>query len=126
MNHGDEDMGDSSDYDEPPLRFRNLSEVYQDCVQVEMTSNEEEHELLIVMEEPGKYHGVAGDSDWVEVMESELRSINKNKTWEMVKLPAGDKPIGLKWVLKLKKNANGEVLKHKARLVAKVMYQSKE
>jgi hypothetical protein len=36
-----------------------------------------------------------------------------------VKLPAGHKPIGLKWVFKLKKNVEGEVVKYKARLVAK-------
>jgi len=34
-------------------------------------------------------------------------------------LPKGQKPIGLKWVFKLKKDPNGKVIKHKARLVAK-------
>jgi hypothetical protein len=52
-------------------------------------------------------------------MESEIQSINKNKTWELVNLLAGRKPIGLKWVFKLKKNAEGEAVKHKSRLVAK-------
>lgn len=52
-------------------------------------------------------------------MESEIQFITKNKTWELVKLPAGHRPIGLKWVYKLKKNADGEVVKHKAKLVAK-------
>jgi hypothetical protein len=37
----------------------------------------------------------------------------------LTKLPAGHKPIGLKWVYKLKRNAKGEVVKHKAILVAK-------
>jgi hypothetical protein len=52
-------------------------------------------------------------------MDSELQSINKNKTWSLVNLPAGHKSIGLKWVFKLKRNAEGEIVKHKARLVAK-------
>jgi hypothetical protein len=52
-------------------------------------------------------------------MRSELQSITKNRTWELVELPKGQRPIGLKWVFNLKRNAEGEVVKHKARLVAK-------
>jgi hypothetical protein len=48
-----------------------------------------------------------------------INSIEDNNTWDLVNLPAGHKPIGLKWVYKLKKNAIGVVVKHKARLVAK-------
>jgi hypothetical protein len=116
---GHVDMDDDSDYDEPPLRFRNLNEVYEDSVEVEMTYDSEVEALLTVMEEPSSYQEVAGDGNWVGAMESEIQSINKNKTWELVKLPAGHKPIGLKWVYKLKKNTEGQVVKHKARLVAK-------
>jgi hypothetical protein len=36
-----------------------------------------------------------------------------------VDLPAGQKPIGLKWVYKLKKDSSGAIVKHKARHVAK-------
>ena len=43
----------------------------------------------------------------------------KNKTWDLVCLPAGAKPIGLKWVFKVKRNADGSINKFKARLVAK-------
>jgi hypothetical protein len=39
-------------------------------------------------------------------------------------LPPNQKPIGLKWVYKLKKNSNGVVTKHKARLVAKGYVQT--
>jgi hypothetical protein len=52
-------------------------------------------------------------------MDSELQSINKNKTRSLVKLPPGHRSIGLKWVFKLKRNVEGEIVKHKARLVAK-------
>ena len=37
----------------------------------------------------------------------------------LVKAPKSCKPIGVKWVYKLKKNPLGEILKHKARLVVK-------
>lgn len=34
-------------------------------------------------------------------------------------LPIGQRDIGLKWVFKVKKNSDGDGVKHKARLVAK-------
>jgi hypothetical protein len=45
--------------------------------------------------------------------------IEKNQTWELVSLPQGKEVIGVKWVYKTKLNANGDVQKHKERLVAK-------
>ncbi|KAF0912717.1 hypothetical protein E2562_018965 [Oryza meyeriana var. granulata] len=43
----------------------------------------------------------------------------ENKTWVLVDLPPGHRPIGLKWVFKLKRDEQGAVVKHKARIVAK-------
>lgn len=34
-------------------------------------------------------------------------------------MPTGHKAIGLKWIFKLKKDANGRIVRHKARIVAK-------
>lgn len=34
-------------------------------------------------------------------------------------MPSGHKPIGLKWVFKLKKDIEGDIVKHKSRLVEK-------
>jgi hypothetical protein len=52
-------------------------------------------------------------------MTEEISSIKENNTWDLVNLPVGHRPIGLKWVYKLKKNPSGEIVKHKTRLVAK-------
>jgi hypothetical protein len=52
-------------------------------------------------------------------MEEEMASLDKNEAWDLVELPTGRKPIGSKWVLKKKLNAEGKVEKYKARLVAK-------
>jgi hypothetical protein len=41
-------------------------------------------------------------------------------------LPNGQKPVGVKWVYKLKKDAHGSIVKHKARLVAKGYVQKEE
>ena len=49
-------------------------------------------------------------------MLQEIASIEKNDTWMLVKAPKSCKPIGMKWVYKLKKNPLGEVVK---RLVVK-------
>jgi hypothetical protein len=38
---------------------------------------------------------------------------------QLVNLPIGCQPIGLRWVYKLKKDTAGVVVKHKAKLVAK-------
>lgn len=56
---------------------------------------------------------------WRNAMEEELRMIEKNKTWVLVNKPAGKKILGVKWVFKLKLNADGSLNKHKARLVVK-------
>ena len=52
-------------------------------------------------------------------MAEEISAIEKNKTWKLVKAPPGIKPIGVKWVYRLKRDQTGVVVKHKARLVAK-------
>ncbi|KAL0449266.1 UNVERIFIED_CONTAM: Retrovirus-related Pol polyprotein from transposon RE2 [Sesamum latifolium] len=45
--------------------------------------------------------------------------LRKNHTWEITSLPQGKKPIGCKWVYKLKLKDDGSVERCKARLVAK-------
>ncbi|CAO2841229.1 unnamed protein product [Amaranthus hypochondriacus] len=58
-------------------------------------------------------------------MQEEIKSIEKNNTWELVDPPKQCNPIGVKWVYKTKLNAEGNVEKYKARLVAKG-YKQKE
>jgi len=52
-------------------------------------------------------------------MDEEMAALDANATWELVALPKDKKPIGCKWVYKVKHNADGFVNKYKARLVAK-------
>lgn len=52
-------------------------------------------------------------------MYEEIRAIEKNDTLELTSLPEGHKAIGIKWVYKIKKNSKGEIVRYKAKLVAK-------
>ena len=54
-------------------------------------------------------------------MKEELQSLRDHDTWDIVPLSElkGRKPIGCKWVFKLKLNSDGSVERYKARLVAK-------
>lgn len=52
-------------------------------------------------------------------MDREMSAIERNKTWLLVEPPSYVKPIGLKWLLKLKPDAASNEKRHKARLVAK-------
>ncbi|GJR73351.1 gag-pol polyprotein, partial [Tanacetum coccineum] len=58
-------------------------------------------------------------SDYViesnEAMQKEIEALHKNKTWEMVPLPGGRKPIGNKWVYKIKINGDDQVERYRAR-----------
>ncbi|KAA0055467.1 Cysteine-rich RLK (receptor-like protein kinase) 8 [Cucumis melo var. makuwa] len=49
----------------------------------------------------------------------EMKTLKKNKTWEIFAIPKGHKTVGCKWVFSLKYKADGMLDRHKARLVAK-------
>uniref|UniRef100_A0A2N9EJK6 CCHC-type domain-containing protein n=1 Tax=Fagus sylvatica TaxID=28930 RepID=A0A2N9EJK6_FAGSY len=57
--------------------------------------------------------------EWMTAMQEEMSSMDKNNVWELVDLPPGRKTIGNKWVLKVKRKADGSIDRYKARLVAK-------
>lgn len=52
-------------------------------------------------------------------MKLEIAALEDNHIWSIVDLPAGKKPIGFKWVIKVKYKASGKVERYKSRLVAK-------
>lgn len=80
---------------------------------------ESERLLIVINNEPWDYNEAKRHKVWIKACEDELRSIEKNRTWSLVDLPKGFKAIGLKWVFKIKRNADGSISKFKARLVAK-------
>ena len=80
---------------------------------------ESEQLLMVLNDEPWDFNEAKELKVWIEACKDEICSMEKNQTWDLVELPAGVKPIGLKWVFKVKRNADGTINKYKARLVAK-------
>ena len=72
------------------------------------------------MEQPETIEKALKDKNWKEAADSEYyQSLMDNETWKLVKLPAGRKPIGCKWIFKTKRTSDGKVEHYKAKLVAK-------
>ena len=61
--------------------------------------------------------------EWKDAYMEEVISINKNKIWIRVDKPSHINVIGLKWVFKIKKDADGTINKINARLVVKEYLQ---
>jgi len=59
-------------------------------------------------------------------MKDEMKSMQDNDVWNLVKLPKGVKPIGCKWIFKTKRDSKGNVERYKARLVAKGFTQKED
>ncbi|GAU22921.1 hypothetical protein TSUD_326940 [Trifolium subterraneum] len=69
--------------------------------------------------EPKDYKEASKHQCWIEAMNAEIGALNQNRTWVLVDQPANVKPIGSKWVYKVKHKADGSIERYKARLVAK-------
>ena len=93
----------------PPQRFH-----LEGCFAVTESLTAEIDELKSIKEAINGEHSV----QWKEAMESEYLSLMQNDTWGLVPPPEGQNIVGSKWVLKVKRNADGTVDHFKARLVA--------
>jgi hypothetical protein len=69
--------------------------------------------------QPTSFKEETKEPHWVQAMNQEIESIEKNKTWDLVVLHRHKKTIGVKLVYKTKLNEKGQIEKHKARLVDK-------
>nr|GFA90183.1 ribonuclease H-like domain, reverse transcriptase, RNA-dependent DNA polymerase [Tanacetum cinerariifolium] len=93
-------------FDDTPVRgFKDLNKIYENTQEVEIGN------LLLIEEEPRNYKEASIDKKWIKSMEIELDSINKNNTWTLTTLPPEQKAIGLKWVYKTKRDAEGKIIK---------------
>lgn len=93
------------------------------CNLVSFNSLPTSHKALLstaaTLVEPTSFLEASQDSNWIEAMNKEVQALESNHTWDVVSLPPNKKPIGCKWVYKLKLKADGTLERYKARLVAK-------
>ena len=69
--------------------------------------------------EPSTVRQAISQPHWREAMSAELTALMQHGTWDLVNPPTNYKPVGCKWVFRVKRNADGSVDRLKARLVAK-------
>jgi len=111
-------------HDGEELRFRRVDDVIGEAELPGLASRLTDPELMLMSaEEPATFAVAERNAAWRKAMLEEMRSIKANQTWELVDPPAGCRPIGLKWVFKVKKDEHGDVVKHKAWLVARGFIQ---
>jgi hypothetical protein len=77
---------------------------------------------ILLIDEPKSYRQAKVSpqwSDWKKALEDELKSLKENGIWDVIPEPVGRKIVASRWVFKAKGNAQGEVERYKAWLVAK-------
>ena len=57
--------------------------------------------------------------EWRQAVLEEMRALEKNHTWDVVRRPREKAPVGCKLVFTVKYKADGSIERYKARLVAK-------
>ena len=104
---------------QPPVRY-GLDE-YADTAMSSSTVNHLAYHVSEIKEPLTIEEALASDQAhaWKEAADSEYTSLIENETWDLVELPAGRKPIGSKWVFKVKHGSDGRVERFKGRLVAR-------
>ena len=70
-------------------------------------------------DEPSMKEAMSGlhREKWLEAMEDELASLTENGVYELVPLPERAAALSGKWVLKIKRSAQGQIERFKARYV---------
>ena len=107
-------LGQSENSEEEySLRYRSIQAIYDET---NLLCSEFS---FLLTEEPSSYSSAVKQEVWREEMEEEISAILKNKTWTVVKPQGNIKPIGFRWVFQVKKDSEGRILRHKARLVVK-------
>jgi hypothetical protein len=118
----DEEDGEKQEPRRNPARERRTPARYRANLTIEGSNprGSREHPELQTYQEV-----VSGEESelWQKNMDEEMHSLLENGTWELVERPEGVKPIPMKWVYKVKRDAQGNVERYKFRLVAKGFLQ---
>ena len=95
-----------------PLQFRAIWDLVGDESPLghseQVLDDQELH--LGTTEEPAKFRATEKEDCWRAAMLEEMGVIMKNMTLDLVDPPIGYRPIGLKWVYKVKRDDKGNVI----------------
>jgi len=91
----DEDRLDAY-YDAEPLRYRTVTNIVGDDTPPGLAPRHCAELHLTHAGEPTNHAEAMGHPAWEAAMKQELQAVEKNKTWELVDLPAGHRPISPK------------------------------
>jgi hypothetical protein len=110
-----------ADQDDAPLRLRSIrNTIGQAAVPGQVIRRlEQGHLFAVSADEPSSLEEAEQDPSWKVAMRVEIKAIEESNTSVLTELSAGRKAIGLKWIFKVKRDEQGTVVKHKARLVVK-------
>lgn len=74
---------------------------------------------LSVVDIPNNVQEDLTDPKWKEAMNEEIRSLQRNATWDLTELPPRKRIVGYRWIYTMKYKADGSIERYKAILVAK-------
>lgn len=98
-----------------------VGDTSEDPLLIQETTSDE-FVYLSLTSEPTSYSQVLDSAEraqWEESMDAEMKAMEDNNVWKLVKLPPGRTAVGSKWVYKKKTDFDGSVTKFKSRIVAK-------
>jgi hypothetical protein len=98
-----------------PRKIRSLCDIYNE----DTTNSFSVFSLFSQMDFPLTFEEAVKDDVWDQAMDDEIKCIENNQTWKLVYVPKDKDVISVKWIYKNKKDAEGNVEKHKQRLVAR-------
>ena len=75
--------------------------------------------IKCIMTETSSFEEDVEDPAWVDAMVEEYDSIVRNSAWEIVPRSEGKSVVGLRWIYKVKQDADGSIEKYKAIFVAR-------
>jgi hypothetical protein len=114
----DDENLDADHDDDAPLHFRSMSDILvTPGFAPRALVAEELH--VVSSDTPTSFTEAEHNPSWRKAMMEEMDSIEENGTWSLVDLPLGRKPIGVKWVFKVKRDEHRVMSNHKACLVVK-------
>ena len=88
-----------------PVKTRSLREIYESSAPNSFSL----FALFSQIDVPLTFEEVVEEEVWAQSMDEEMKSIEENRTWELVDVPKGKYVINIKWIYRTKKDVDGNV-----------------